>query len=338
MTVATTSSQQHAKLMPRYWAELQAERPGIGISGAPKFVEDLVLHNFKALGHPEVDTNQKLQSIFAQELSKVLRSANEDDLPQHQETLFGFITSLVNTAGKVDKAVRQESFGAAPAASSSVVIPQQITIDVSTFAFGARDWNKYFGDVGVEPPLPADIAEILKSPCPIYPGKRIEETHTLVLVPATINGKPLTLDSLGELIQQPQNEGKASKYSFYWHDAKKQIGQTPAPAAHWVLMTTDILPNSRSKSYEAQVAEVKKYSGYEIPRALEAAVAILMGYIKSGVCWYGKNPRTYTRCQEKVVGCQISLGSFGSSGLDVDSYRIGFPEEFGIGALRQFRS
>lgn len=36
--------------------------------------------------------------------------------------------------------------------------------------------------------LSPNIAEILASPCPIWPGKTVGETHKLVLVPATVNG------------------------------------------------------------------------------------------------------------------------------------------------------
>ena len=45
------------------------------------------------------------------------------------------------------------------------------TLEVPAIAFGARDWKTFYGDVGVEPPLPSDINEILESPCPIWPGK-----------------------------------------------------------------------------------------------------------------------------------------------------------------------
>ena len=34
------------------------------------------------------------------------------------------------------------------------------------FVFGPKDWNRYFGDVGEVPPLPPDIMDILRSPCP----------------------------------------------------------------------------------------------------------------------------------------------------------------------------
>ena len=70
-------------------------------------------------------------------------------------------------------------------------------------AFGKEAWAKYFGDVGIEPPLPTDIVKILKAPCPYWPTKKVIETHLLVLIPETINRRPLTLTSLGELIKKP---------------------------------------------------------------------------------------------------------------------------------------
>ena len=69
--------------------------------------------------------------------------------------------------------------------------------------FGADMWAHYFGDVGVEPPLPSNIDEILKSPCPFWPDKTIGQTHLLTLIPETVEGKPFTLNLLNELVQKP---------------------------------------------------------------------------------------------------------------------------------------
>ena len=62
------------------------------------------------------------------------------------------------------------------------------------WVFGASEWNKYFGDVGAEPSLPDDIVQRLPE---------LSKNNVLVLVPATVNGKPLTLKTLGELVQNP---------------------------------------------------------------------------------------------------------------------------------------
>ena len=219
------------------------------------------------------------------------------------------------------------------------------------YVFGARDWNKYFGEIGPIPPLPSDMAQILRSKCPFWPDKRVEETHTLVLIPGAVDGKLLTLNSLEELIQHPKNGGHATRYGFYSEYVKKQHGGPgffggllvrPSPA-YWVLMTKDVLPGSRRKSYDTQVAIVNRHRGYEVPRAIEAAVTILMGYIKTGIRGgYTDKPETYTRCQEVVKydwgEVRLALGGLGSSGLYVRNLNFDEDENHGVGALRKFRS
>jgi len=61
-----------------------------------------------------------------------------------------------------------------------------------------------FGDIGVEPPLPQNIHEILHNPCPFWPEKKVKDTHLLVLIPKTVNGQLLTLANLKEWIQKPK--------------------------------------------------------------------------------------------------------------------------------------
>src|SRR3981189_1843179 len=53
-------------------------------------------------------------------------------------------------------------------------------------AFGKAMWAKYFGDSGIEPPLPSTIPEILNSRCPFWPDKKVRQTHLLVLIPETV--------------------------------------------------------------------------------------------------------------------------------------------------------
>ena len=57
----------------------------------------------------------------------------------------------------------------------------------------------------------------------------------LVLIPSTVNGKPLTVKSLGELVKAPK-QGNASKYSYY-SLGEYQAKDLPVPKSYWVLMT-----------------------------------------------------------------------------------------------------
>jgi V8-like Glu-specific endopeptidase len=89
-------------------------------------------------------------------------------------------------------------------------------------AFGKAKWTQYFGDIGVEPPLPPNIHDILNAPCPFWPDNRVGETHLLVLIPRTVKGKPFNINSFLELIQKPSGGGHPTTYSGYWDEIKKE--------------------------------------------------------------------------------------------------------------------
>jgi predicted GTPase len=209
------------------------------------------------------------------------------------------------------------------------------------FYFGKAKWEKYFGDIGVEPSLPANIEQILNSPCPFHKdtGKKVRETHLLVLVPEKVNGKSFCLDSLSDLIKSPKS-GHQTQYRYYDSDVKKELG-TQSMTSHWALMTRDVIPDSRSKTYEDQKALVQKHAQssqipYELPKALEAATVILMHHVETGERLYPDSPLTYTRCQEKVNNNQwpAAIGGFSSGGLRVN-YRC-HDDLSGVGACRKF--
>jgi hypothetical protein len=206
-----------------------------------------------------------------------------------------------------------------------------------TLSFGKAEWGTYFGDVGIEPPLPLNIDEILNSPCPFWPGKKVCETHLLVLVPQTVNSQSLTLKSLGEFVQKPL-QGPATKYS-YFHLG--EYSDPLAPPSHWVLLTRDVIEGSRNKSYKEQQDLLAKYCNqaqvtYEVPKVLDATVCILMEHVRSGTWLYGREPVTFTRCQEKYdADWQLGVGGFGSSGLYFSHYGAGTMSH-GVGGSRKF--
>jgi hypothetical protein len=215
---------------------------------------------------------------------------------------------------------------------------------VPSMAFGAKEWSQYFGEVGAAPPLPADIDAILNSPCPFWGGKLVKDTHLLVLVPAKVNGRPFTLNLLGELIKSPKGGGSKTKYRHYDSDVQKELGAQSPGSSYWVLMTRDVLPDSRGKTYDAQKEMVAAHASrlrlpYEMPHVLEAATAILLHHARTGERLYTDAPWTYTRCQEKVVNNMYPpvVGGFSSGGLDVISYVVVYRYfRGGVSGLRKF--
>jgi U-box domain-containing protein len=231
-----------------------------------------------------------------------------------------------------------------PATSSFVSSPPVIVSPISTkitlpaIAFGKEKWATYFGDVGEEPPLPPDIDKILAAQCPFLPGKKVSETHLLVLIPKTVNGRPLNLKFLGELVQKPL-QGNATKYKNFYLG---EYTDPPAPKSHWALMTRDVVEGSRGRSYSDQQKLMtdnnqKAKLPYEIPTVLDAAVCIFMEYVRTGTRLYSDNPYTFTWCQEKYdANWYLVVGGFSAAGLFVHRGRNFVNVSSGVGGLRKF--
>jgi hypothetical protein len=199
-------------------------------------------------------------------------------------------------------------------------------------AFGKAQWAKYFGDVGEEPPLPASIKEILKAQCPVWPDKKVYETHLLTLIPKTVNGEPLTLKTLGELVKNPP-QGSPSRYRDL---SLGQYQDIPPEYSYWTLLSRDVIPGSRSKSYAHQQELIQQYPGYEVPHVLDTTVALFMEHVQNGVRLYSDDPWTCTRCQEKYHDQrQLVVGGFAVGGLRVDYYYLDL-EGHGVGVARKF--
>lgn len=208
------------------------------------------------------------------------------------------------------------------------------------FVFGERDWERFAGRVTTAPSLPPNIEEILHGPCPCFPGKQVRETHLLVYLPTALDGQPLTLKSLGELAKRYLPRSNTG-YNLLYHEIVKQLGDTPLAKSSWALMTTDVLPGSRYRSYAEQQGLVtalaaRTLAAYEVPRTLEAAICILTHYFKNQTRLFNVFPQpTYTRCQENVNGNPIYVGGFSTYGHDVHI----FSEDHinvGIAGLRKF--
>ena len=231
-------------------------------------------------------------------------------------------------------------------------------------AFSSPKWARCFGEDIVKEEdrqeefssLPMNIAEILKSPGPAFPGKRVIDTHMLVRLPKTLNGE-LSLNSLGNLTKLyfPEN---SQGYLEADPIILEELGDRPINKSYWVLMTKGILPGSKNKYYDEQQKIVANLLGYEIPETLECTACILSQYFDSRVRLFsGYNlqdiindeglihcsdifdyEQTYTRCKDVVHDyLQVVVGRFSPSGLILqnDYYHSQF---MGIAALRRFNS
>lgn len=206
-------------------------------------------------------------------------------------------------------------------------------------AFGAKQWEECFGLV-IEresvPSLPSAIYKILKSQCPFSTnGEKVEDTHLLVLIPGSINGKPLTLKTFGEFVKIKFHEFGRCGFQRLW-EAEECEGNNEH---YWVLMTKDILSSSRKKSFTVQQQQIEEdgQGNYQVPKILEMVVCAITEYARSGgkARLFSDNPWTYARCQEKIGGLQVAVGGFGTTGLYIFLSRLNC-RIIGVAALRKF--
>ena len=210
-------------------------------------------------------------------------------------------------------------------------------------AFGNDKWAQCFGTDVVQnednreefSSLPSDdfIADCKKFKS-IFPERNAKDSLMLVRLPKTLNGG-LTLKSLEELAKKYFSDSDS-----IWTDIVQELGDKSIDKSHWVLMTKDVLPGSRNKSYGEQqkiVADLAENSliGYEVPETLESAACILSQYFGSNIRLFSDNPLTYTRCKDEVLGYQTIVGGFGPAGLIVDCSFYS-DDDSGVAAPRKF--
>jgi hypothetical protein len=223
---------------------------------------------------------------------------------------------------------------------------------MKTMAFGSEKWSTYFGNVSEPFPPPAELLKLMNTQCPFWPDKKVFETHMAYLVPASIEiktvkeGDPpvkinLSFKEWGEMVKKPIS-GHPTKYEYVWQQILTDHGDVHVTKPYWALMTRDVIPGSRNKTYPEQQKHVEEM-GYEVPDILSAAIGIQQEYVSTGKILYGRstpeNPNqwTYTRCKEQSGGFQTIVGGLAASGLDVDYYCDDYVSaHIGVAGLRKF--
>lgn len=257
---------------------------------------------------------------------------------------------LVNT-GVVEQDQAVQIMGNNGISGNAGIIPEEISTAVEgprIPVFGKEMWKIHFNvDVGEEPPLPDDLANILNSPCPFFKdGRKVEETHLIpVLIPATVEGQPFHLNLFNEMMTSQNLPIKLS----YQERVKQYIGNQPVRKSYWVLMTKEVIPESIAYSNyvnrdgaeilvnigrQEQIAAIKASSqDYGAPTVLEASVSAVMWYLYSGgekifdlqaainkARREGRQMVAYSRCQDLIQGYYNPvIGSFDQEGvLEID--------------------
>jgi hypothetical protein len=194
---------------------------------------------------------------------------------------------------------------------------------------GVEEWQRGFGvRVGVPPPMPEAItAELLNSKCPLHPGQLIKDTHILVLIPKTVDGKLYSAVKLGELCASRKGSGDKliDDRSSSWKRCDWAI--LPQAKSEWVLLPKsdpdrNKVPEDkhfRDKTIKQQEKVYKHYAAeYREAKALEVMTMALLNDVVHG------EPRildgwNLLRCMEpNASGGRVCVGSFHAYGLRVN--------------------
>lgn len=245
------------------------------------------------------------------------------------------------------------------------------------YAFGYEQWVKQFGEgvLAVEErekawkALPKDIYKILMRRCPVFPGKRVKNSHMLFWVPEKIRGLPVTKDLIEDLFKGYFPENKLPYNDFYFSKEGAST-QTEIDASHWVLMM-DIVPDSMGEDYSSQqkmvalidpemqalstwkrcMLYVKSFfvredlpeilseptNIYQVPSVMEAIICFLVDRLGSGERFLGEYASEYGRCNNlSKDGRVVVVGRFGMNNFEID-LAYSFEDSItGVLAMRRF--
>ena len=180
-----------------------------------------------------------------------------------------------------------------PVASVSVPPP------IPPIAFGKVKWKEWLSfDIGEEPPLPANIEEILDRDDPYSGVRKLRDTHLLFLVPAKIDGEDFTVKlfekQLGLLrdpprvqVNQSSGQSEVCRYSAEYEQIRKFWREEKIHQSYWVLMTKEAVPRSQNKSFPDQLSLITAHNSrmgasYGLPRTIEGVLWLLIMYFESG--------------------------------------------------------
>ncbi len=203
------------------------------------------------------------------------------------------------------------------------------------------------------PPLPHNIHQILMNKCPIKGNQlkpdgtpyRIIDTHSLYLIPrGTLNELEARVSAYGQRVFGNEN---SLQFRYFWPEARREHGDVPFEA-EWILISNDVLEESRSQLWERQVEVVQQlntdsFTDYQIPTLREAAAFMFLHKVATGESLYQAGNEqngglyTYTRVQNTTQrGWRLVVGGFAPSGVNVSSDFDYVHEDLGVAVLRKF--
>jgi hypothetical protein len=135
------------------------------------------------------------------------------------------------------------------------------------------------------------------------------------------------------------------QFRYFWDAARKQYGDIRSKGS-WILISKDILEESRKKTYAEQVAMIQELSkkssvNYEVPTLRAVVAATFLHKVATNEDLFQLNNQdrrltTYTRVQEETDGWRLAVGGSSPSGVRVNHFYDCDGGSIGVAARRKF--
>ena len=161
--------------------------------------------------------------------------------------------------------------------------------------------------------------------------KKLVNTHTLVWIPEKLNGQIATINTFSTYL----------RLVVYISYPDLKIEMSKSFSSQWVLISNDILPNSKNIAYAEQEKLVQHlnqgdYTNWRVPKLSEIFVSAAAYYFKTGkILFKGDSEMTYVNCQDLFEGCHLAFRSTDSTHSFVNYYQKDY-DFIGIASLYQF--
>ena len=242
-----------------------------------------------------------------------------------------YLAALPKATGSELRQIREEvselrnEINRITALTAQEFVDTQVAKELGKNFLGAAQWKEAFGvKVGAVPPIPNSITKaLLNSDCPIEPGKKIKETHILVLIPKSVGGEPYSALKLYELCSTKKGSGNKLIYDGGSDWKGQSWASTEQAASEWVLIPkgdpdpAKVAPDKHFRSKDIAAQDVVLRDHYKEYREVKTLEVMTMALLYDLTHKERLLP-DYVRCEEaNASGGRVCVGSFVANGLRV---------------------
>lgn len=157
--------------------------------------------------------------------------------------------------------------------------------DIPKMAFGPREYMKQgWGEPGPMPRLPANIAVL---------AARLKETHTLTLIPATVDGRPFNFNAFAPLAE------RSGKRFDIRPTILTKFGNESNDKSIWLWMPKEIDSDSRSLKQR----DAESQYGLKLGKAFWITVSVVAHYARYQISLFPRKDHkiwTFTRTRDEL--------------------------------------